>query len=137
MLNKFLLLICLLPTASYAEWKVLEVDKLYVDTGQYLYASEPFLLPNYKPEYKLDVNLNLLMFDGVMFFDNKIFSEMDNTQYRKVGWNYSIGIHFGPFFDAFFEHKSEHLLDATPTYASRYDLIGVRLYLYNRKDLGN
>lgn len=131
------LLMVISPAASatqLSDWKVLELREAYLEYGSYTWAIEPFLAPTYRPTQRFNVGLNIDLVNGIVFFDNVVHSETDQFQYRKVGWNYKFGVHLGDSVDVFFEHFSQHLLDVQPVMPQTYDMVGVRVWLYRKKD---
>ena len=129
-----LCLLLIAASASADDFHLIDVDKVYVDYMHYTYAAEPFMYnAGYTPTNRLDVHLDLKLFDGIGFIDNMIHSETDQSQYRVVGWNYRMGAHVGNNLDIYFEHYSQHLLDSPTVGPNSFDALGVRVYLYKAK----
>lgn len=129
----FYFLLCKIVLATdLSQWHILEVKAVYVDYMNMKYSQEPFLAPTYHAKDRLDLHLDIELVDHILFVDNMIHSETDESQYRLVGWNYRAGVHVGNSIDLFIEHFSQHLLDYVPNSTNSYDAIGFRLYFYRR-----
>lgn len=128
------LLLLLLSTNAYA-FEFMALDKAYVDYAHYTWAREPFLAQaGFVPTDKIDLHVDLNLLSNVVFFQNMVHSEMDKSQYRLIGWNYKLGVHVNSTIDLFFEHYSQHILDAPTVSPNTFDAIGFRIYLYKQKD---
>lgn len=132
-LHSILILIgMLVPSFSEARPKLIELKEAYVDYMHYGYAREPFFLDGQIPTSRLDINFNLDFLNRIVYLNNMVHSETDQSQYRKIGWNYRFGIHIWDILDLYFEHFSQHLLDAVPVSRNTYDAVGVRVYIFRR-----
>lgn len=70
----------------------------------------------------------------VLYWDQDVIGHSTNVQYRKVTWDWELGLKPSRLFDVFWHHRSEHGLEANE--GRRYpieDVYGVRIYLYRMK----
>lgn len=135
-----ILLTILMSTLSFAgskkgpSLKVIELREMYVDFMRYTSAQEPFMTNlGFIPTHRLDLHTNMDLFNKIGFFDTMVHSQTDQTQYRKVGLRYRVGAHITSWADVYFDHFSQHILDAVPASANTYDAVGVRIHLYQEK----
>jgi hypothetical protein len=99
-------------------------------------ARDPlFYNSNPKEELNLTVNTTLLHY---LFWNNRIHSMTNASQYYVVGWNLQLGVRLTPFLELGYDHFSKHLLDdKLPN--QRFpvtDAYFLNLYLYRAKHRG-
>jgi hypothetical protein len=82
-------------------------------------------------------NLNLLRRgDYGLYWRNAVRGNSTNVQFRSVAWDFRWGLKLGKRLDFFYDHTSEHILDAAPrdggrTYKLR-NFYGVEWVFYRR-----
>lgn len=64
----------------------------------------------YEPTNEIRLNLDINLTDS-LFWDNKIRTRMDSTQFRTISWDFTVGYKIFNNLSIEFEHYSEHLLD--------------------------
>ena len=134
----------LLLAGELPDQKVLELEEASITLNQFLPGgSYPLITENGLSNRALDKELNLNLNMSVFkygFWDNRIHSMTDSGtngdrgQFRLIGWNFKLGVHLGKRFDIYYEHFSQHLLDAQFKWG-RFpvqDSIGIKLILYRR-----
>lgn len=87
----------------------------------------------------LDIETDIL---AVGYFNNKVWSLVDQSAFRWVGWNYQVGIRILPFVAVEYEHFSKHILDKVNPFmeqGNRFpveDSVNIKLDLYNKNYRG-
>lgn len=119
-----------------ADFRLIEMDETYINFKQYLpNGYSPFLPPGSTLSRGVDLQLNTDVL-AVGYVNNKVWSLMDQHQFRAVGWNYQVGVRLNSFIDVEYEHFSRHVLDApSPTLSvgQKYpveDSINIKFYLF-------
>lgn len=133
-LKSLLALILLLSSSAQAQFKVMEAREVYAEYAWNTYSAEPWLAPNYSASNRFDLHVNVDFFNRYAFIDTMVHSLTDSTQYRLVGLQYRIGLRPIPQVELYFEHYSQHLLDYVPNMPNAYDSVGIKVYIYKRKD---
>ncbi len=132
--------LCLIASASQAsEYHLIDTREVYVNAKQFLpNGYSPYMSQGSELNKGIDLHIKTDVL-VVGYVDQMVWSLIDQSQFRWVGWNYKIGIRTLSFLDIEYEHFSRHVLDRTNpfmTYGARFpveDSIGVNIYLY-RKD---
>lgn len=85
-------------------------------------------LPAYSlPRGELNLNLDLMII-GPLYLKNQIWSVIDQSQFRAIGWHYEIGIFIMPWLQVYAEHFSKHVLDTqNQGHFPVYDSFGLRV----------
>ena len=131
-MKRFLAVLILFASTAQADFKLLELNQVYVDAMSYHYSSDPWLAPYYKVANRLDLHTNMDFINEIMFIDTMVHSETDKDQFRLVGLNYRIGVHVTHQIDFYMEHFSLHLLDFVPNMSNSYDALGIRINLFKK-----
>ena len=129
-----LVLLSFLNIASAASDKV-KVDNLYLEfTKAYGTNTEDFNIPDRKISNYLNLGFNFT-FDEFLFWNNKISSTISSAQFRKVGWEFEIGVVPVKGLEVYVAHESEHAMDMVGYKGSypQMNSIGLRLNLIGGK----
>lgn len=138
---KFLTSLCLamlFPSACLASgsFPLLSLTEVSVKYQQFLPGAVDPMITNAPLSHQLDKELNLTVDADVFkygYWHNVVHSQTDQFQFRKVGWEIQLGVRAGKYLDLYYEHWSQHLLDAVSKEAfPRQDGLGLRIYLYRR-----
>lgn len=123
---------------SKPTWSTLELQDTYLNYKNYLpNGYTPYLPQGSTLNKGLDYHIDTDVFK-YFYWNNTVWSLMDQNQFRSIGWNYEVGARVLPFVDLEYEHFSRHTLDEpSPTKAvgEKYpveDSINIKLYLYRR-----
>jgi hypothetical protein len=127
---------CLNPSIAHAAIEPFKVDAVWLTGKQFMpNGFSPYMVDGPTLNKELDLHFNAKVLK-VGYFDNMVWSLVDQSQFRWVGWNYKLGVHTLPFLDVEYEHFSRHILDAKDPFqthfSARYpveDSINVNLYL--------
>lgn len=129
---------------------ILELDRVTFDGGRivdYRDLYYPYTQPGGQPglggdpeiwQYNLNLgwDVSLLRFgDYGLVFDNNVHAASTDNQYRAVGWQYRLGLMLGPKVELYWDHHSQHILDAAPDESHTFPLYnsyGVQIVLYQR-----
>jgi hypothetical protein len=91
----------------------IKVKNLYIETEKRVLTNrEYFLVDQYGATNDLNLGLDLEM-PASIYFNNKITSITDDSQFRFVGYNFEIGAEPIKGIEVYFEHFSGHALDQT------------------------
>ena len=126
---------CSYFSSTMTRASIVSVTSLTIDYKSYLGSSYQPLVAN--PHNGLDLAL-MTNITPYVYWGSSVFSMTDNSQYRSVGLNLLLGLRIIPLLDVYFEHQSEHELDANnplPRFPE-YDTIGVKLKLIDKSGLG-
>jgi hypothetical protein len=131
----------LFPVTSQA-WDIFELREVTIDYKSIEFGStDPVFqssgLQNREPDKYLGVNINLDIFH-YFYMNNLVHGTSDsptdksgNGQFRIIGWQYELGLHFTEFLDLTYGHHSQHLLDYQGTnHFPVENYIGFRLKLF-------
>jgi hypothetical protein len=66
--------------------------------------------PNVTLNNHLDLHLDLDVFK-YFYWNNKINTTSDQSNFRVIGWEYALGVRLFPFLEAGYFHHSQHILD--------------------------
>ena len=125
-------LIQLLPNANCVEPHT--VRNVYIEAEKFTGGHSFFLPENSRLKGGLNLGLDIDMIDEVLFFDNKIVSLHDQSQFRMIGWHFSIGARLTRSFDLYYRHFSGHALDARYEKPFPFeDSVGIRWNLIGGK----
>lgn len=131
----------LLSRVSHAK-EVIKLEKLKIDYHKFTPSSrDAFIVPNLPntqldSQIKLSIDMDILKY---VYWNNNVYTITDKTlgphsyqQFRYVSWEYHFGIRVLENFNLEFYHKSEHLLDATPSIQyPMINSIGVSYTIYS------
>lgn len=115
MVRKFLL--ALLLAASNAQaYTLLSVDRLDFEAYRVRDFRDSYYLLNEHEYWKYGTavvfNLNLVHTeDFQLYFNNRVYGESTNVQYRRIGWTHEFGSRLGDRVELYYQHNSEHLLE--------------------------
>lgn len=119
--------------ADFIELNEIKVSYVNFFSG----GRDPLISYNQNPNKLLDLDVNT-NFATYFFWNNKIHSMSDNSQFRVIGLNTLLGLRIFDFMDLYYYHYSQHLLDtATYQYGGGFPLldgIGINLYLFQKKN---
>lgn len=114
-----------------ASAQAFEVESLDVKYNRFIDSYNPYV-NNMTSRVSLDLRLNVY---GVFFMDNEVHTETDDSQYRSIGWHYTAGAHITDDIDVYYEHHSQHVLDAAPPlHYQLEDSVGIRIRLLGKKN---
>lgn len=113
---KYLLLLTILFSLNtYADFKLYEVDKLSIVYKKYFDGGrDPFLTQNGMLNAKLGdsveihFNTRLLRY---LYWKNVVHGDTDESQFRRVGWQFQFGVNLHRFVSFGYFHHSQHMLD--------------------------
>lgn len=139
---KFLLLL-LLSTPAQAEWRLLDLDRLALDTyqikdyrdGYFPYDREVGEGEHWTIGAAFEINLVMAQYKEWSFYwDNKPHMTSTNSQVREAGWEWEAGVSMDRRIDLYWHHHSRHPLDVK--LEGRYPLyntVGIRAVFYEAK----
>ena len=136
---KYLLLfLLLLPlTANATDYKILELDSLYVDYKNFAQSTrDPLFYASTKKE-SLSLNMNTNLIDFI-YLDSRVHGETNYAKYELVGLEIRLGARITRSLEVGYQHHSQHLLDDRYPYMGFpvEDSFNVRLYLYGNSKRG-
>lgn len=126
-------------TCHAREFKLLEVQEVSIDYKSFMRnGNSPYMTNGSTLNKEVDLNINT---DFLRYFyvNNRVWSLVDQHQFRWVGLNAQIGARLTSFLDIGFEHFSQHTLDRqyyfkdiTGDRFPVYDAITLKIYLFKR-----
>lgn len=129
-------ILCLLTPALASPLKTRE---MFINTRKFFpNGNTPYLTKGRDLGYELNINHNIDVFK-LGYFNYKVWSLTDQTQFRWVGLNFKAGIRLTSIIDIEYEHFSKHILDDEYPYKAQgnnfpvEDSIGVNIYLMRDK----
>lgn len=82
----------------------------------------------------LNVKVNLLSNSiGKLYWDQQIAGQSTQKQFRRVHWEFELGINVKDSVDIFRHHRSEHLLDADGDNYPVIDIYGLRFCWFGKE----
>ncbi len=132
-----LIILLFLSIPAHADWVLL--DEMYVDYQNHALINKnnrnSLLYPEATKEtLDLTIKTSVLVFG---YWNSKVKSWTTDAQYRAIGLELEFGVHLSDSLDIYYRHESDHLLDRHHSYMTKYpvaDAIGIRLFLFKRKD---
>lgn len=135
------LLFFVFSTSSFAKEPV-RVTNLSIEAARYYnYRNPYFLLENDRHQKflgrtNLRLDIGLLPRDDptehILYWHNNIHGSVDqeSKEYREVGWEFEMGSRINRYFDVFYYHHSEHVLEQERSYKFPLeDSYGIRINL--------
>ena len=123
------LLILAMSQISMAEFKLFDVDQIFIDAEKIEDKRDPYI-PDEAFTYGGSFNLNLRAFHFLRW-ENRLHLAGTNSQVREAGWQFRVAIPlFTPDLEAYYGHHSRHVLErANPSREFPLDnVIGLRIY---------
>lgn len=97
-----------------AQAGLLELDSLAITYEDFYTRSYDHLMPaSESPNQRLSIDLNIDLF-SIIGFDNRVHGATNESQFRTVGWQYSLYARITPMLELGLQHHSQHLLDTYP-----------------------
>jgi len=96
-----------------SEWKLLQVDDLNLETTKIQFKRDAYFndhdpAKDWMWGAALNWNVRTLKY---VYWKNRFHLDYD-TQVRHVGWKFEAGINLGKYFDTFWQHHSQHMLES-------------------------
>jgi len=141
---KYLIFLILFSTSAFAkEWRLLEVERIQVDTWK-IENHRNMYFPYNDPdtggeEWVLGsafiVDLNIVAYNKWAFYwRNRPYMSATNVQVREAGWEWETGITYWKCVDFYWYHLSGHVLDAeVPGKYPLHNFYGARVTFYDRE----
>jgi hypothetical protein len=142
-----LLALFLASRARADELRLLELDEMSMSYGK-LANNRDMYWPYDDParsqehEYWLysvatKFDLTLLGYDQYRLrWKNEVRGDSTNVQFRRVMWDFRWGLELGEKLEAYYSHRSEHIMEAAPPEPRTYPLrneIGLEITFYKRE----
>lgn len=146
----FLILLMLLSIFIYSnkgranELRLLEADKVSMDTYKVWHNYDPYFNNMYEPDQEEHFSWGVTMHADLVFveyskfkwdFKNEVDGISTNQAFRSVEWRYRTQMTIYDKVGAFWQHLSRHSLDAEPEVRQPYPLVdkfGIELIFYKR-----
>lgn len=113
-----------------------ELDKVNIDYKSYFKNGfSPYMIKGSVLNKELDLNVDFSLLE-IAYFNQTVWSLVDQSQFRWVGYNPRLGIRLAPIVSVEFSHFSQHILDkAEPYYDVKFpveDSVNIRINLFDR-----
>jgi hypothetical protein len=145
MILKFLVtMVMFWSTVGYADdLHILSLDEFTFDTYRIINHRDPYYPygdmgsdgEHWDKGVAADFNIDLLKYQDFDFYwRNRVHGESTDQQFREVGWQFETGLELRNYVQLYYQHHSQHILDAEGQYG-KYPLenyVGVRMTLYKR-----
>jgi hypothetical protein len=115
----------------------LKVEDASVDLFKIGFYRNPYYAP-YDEQLTQGANLNLNLSALRYVFWNGQFQMLgDSSRLHEAGLTFMSGLHLGPWFDAYYFHNSQHLLDNPPLESNYHfpqsDFYGLRIHFFRKE----
>lgn len=127
-------------SGSAKAFDVIKLHDLYVDYKNFAMinpnARDLLIYPD-KPKESINLGIETNLFDGWGYSNLLVESLVDQTQYRGVGAQYSIGVRLSPYLEIGLYHHSQHVLDRGNETLPRFsteDAVQVKLHIYKERE---
>jgi hypothetical protein len=126
--------LCIWALCTTSEADVLELKEASATYTKYHSNNRSAYFPQaMKDGLQMQIKSDILTYG---FFNSRVHGTTDDGQYRQIGLEVDLGVRLTKYFDVFYNHHSQHLLDTTDSYGRGFpvsDSINVKLYFYRSK----
>lgn len=137
------LLLMLLSSEAAGQWRLLEADRIALDTWK-IENNRNMYFPYNQPgdggeEWVMgaafEIDLNIVAYEEwSLYWNNRPFMNTTTAQVREAGWQWEAGIDFSKCAQIYWHHLSDHVLDAeVPGKFPLHNFYGMRVSFYDRE----
>lgn len=128
---------------TFGNFHVLDVDQFMLENDRIVNHDDPYY-PYQDPknatkeywqqETAVGFDVDVLAYKHwSLYWRNRVAGLSTNERYRETYWQWEGGFDFNKYAQVYWNHRSEHLLDASSQYHfPLYNEYGIRVILYNR-----